>query len=166
MERLPALMVSRQKFLKSAARAFYHIWLTCLKQYGAKQLFRKTLKTIVHIYKRNGDRSCCDNHRGISLLSTAGKILARVLLNRLNDHVSISNIIPESQCGFRAGRGTTDMIFAARQIQEKCREQNHDLYTVFIDLTKAFESVNRQGLWQVLRKIGCPEKFVKIIQSF
>ena len=69
--------------------------------------------TIVHIYKRKGDRSCCDNHRGMSLLSTAGKILARVLLNRLNDHVGISNIIPESQCGFQAGRGTTDMIFAA-----------------------------------------------------
>jgi len=53
-----------------------------------------------------------------------------------------------------------------RQIQEKCREQNRNLYMVFIDLTKAFDSVNRQGLWQVLRKIGCPEKFVKIIQSF
>ena len=37
---------------------------------------------------------------------------------------------------------------------------------VFVDLTKAFDSVNRLGLWQVLRKIGCPEKFVKIIQSF
>ena len=58
------------------------------------------------------------------------------------------------------------MIFAARQIQEKCREQNRDLYVVFIDLTKAFDSVNRLGLWQVLRKIGCPEKFVKIIQCF
>ena len=58
--------------------------------------------TIVHIYKRTGDRSCCDNYRGISLLSTAGKILARVLLNRLSDHDGISNIIPESQCGFRA----------------------------------------------------------------
>jgi len=101
--------------------------------------------TIVHIYKRKGDRSCCDNHRGMSLLSTAGKILARVLLNRLNDHVGISNIIPESQCGFQAGRGTTDMIFAARQIQEKCREQNRDLYMVFIDLTKAFDLVNRQA---------------------
>jgi len=37
---------------------------------------------------------------------------------------------------------------------------------VFIDLTKALDSVNRQCLWQVLKKIGCPEKFVKIIQSF
>jgi len=38
---------------------------------------------IVHIYKRKGDRACCDNHRGISLLSIAGKVLGRVILNRL-----------------------------------------------------------------------------------
>ena len=44
MERLPALMVSRQKSLKSAARAFYHIWSACLKLYGTKQPFRETLK--------------------------------------------------------------------------------------------------------------------------
>ena len=121
---------------------------------------------IVHIYKRKGDRACCDNHRGISLLSIAGKALARILLNRLSDHVLSNNIIPESQCGFRAGRGTTDMIFTIRQVQEKCREQHRDLYMIFIDLTKAFDSVNRQGLWSVLRRIGCPDKFVKIIQSF
>ena len=76
MERLPALMVSRQKSLKNAAHAFCHIWLTCLKQYGAKQDFKDA--TIVYIYKRKGDRSCCGNHQGISLLLTAGKILALV----------------------------------------------------------------------------------------
>jgi hypothetical protein len=58
------------------------------------------------------------------------------------------------------------MIFAARQIQEICQEQHRDLYMVFIDLTKAFDSVHRQGLWKILRKIGCPQKFVNIIQSF
>jgi len=121
---------------------------------------------LVHVYKRKGDRACCDNHRGISLLCIAGKVLARVLLNRLNDHVHSNSVIPESQCGFRAGRGTTDMIFTARQLQEKCREQHRHLYMIFIDLTKAFDSVNRQGLWQVLSRIGCPDKFVKIIASF
>eukprot|EP00745_Piridium_sociabile_P031933 TRINITY_DN5319_c0_g1_i4.p3 TRINITY_DN5319_c0_g1~~TRINITY_DN5319_c0_g1_i4.p3 ORF type:complete len:137 (-),score=26.18 TRINITY_DN5319_c0_g1_i4:1548-1958(-) len=69
--------------------------------------------TIVHIYKRKGNRHSCDNHRGISLLSIAGKILTRVLLNRLLGHLEQGHL-PESQCGFRAGRGTTDMIFAAR----------------------------------------------------
>ena len=58
------------------------------------------------------------------------------------------------------------MVFAARQIQEKCREQHQDLYMVFIDLTKAFDSVHREGLWKILRKIGCPEKFVNIVRAF
>ena len=58
------------------------------------------------------------------------------------------------------------MIFAARQVQEKCREQNLDLYMVFVDLTKAFDTISRDGLWQILRKIGCPDLFVDIIQSF
>ena len=121
---------------------------------------------IVHIFKRKGDRACCDDHRGISLLSIAGKVLARILLNRLSAHVLLQDLLPESQCGFRAGRGTADMIFTARQIQEKCREQHQDLYMVFIDLTKAFDTVNREGLWKILRKIGCPQKFTNIIRSF
>ena len=58
------------------------------------------------------------------------------------------------------------MIFAARQVQEKCREQNVDLYMVFVDLTKAFDTISRDGLWQILRKIGCPDLFVDIIRSF
>ena len=79
--------------------------------------------TIIHLYKRKGNRLSCDNHRGISLLSIAGKILARVLLNRLNHHLE-DGLLPESQCGFRSNRGTIDMIFAARQLQEKAFEHH------------------------------------------
>ena len=50
--------------------------------------------------------------------------------------------------------------FSARHIQEKCREQGQELYIVFIDFTKAFDSVNRDGLWQVMKKFGCPGKFI------
>ena len=87
------------------------------------------------------------------------------MLNRLAHHIA-DNVLPESQCGFRRGRGTTDMIFAMRQIQEKYHEQNKDLYMVFIDLTKAFDSVNRTGLWKLLAKVGCPDTFVDVILSF
>ncbi|XP_063593800.1 uncharacterized protein LOC134770746 [Penaeus indicus] len=91
-----------------------------------KQLLPKEFRdsTIVHIYKRKGSRQSCDNHRGISLLSIASKILARILLNCLLEHLEQGHL-PESQCGFRAGRGTVDMIFAAYQLQEKCMEQHH-----------------------------------------
>nr|VZI47633.1 unnamed protein product [Spirometra erinaceieuropaei] len=111
--------------------------------------------TIVHLYKRKGNRQVCDNHRGISLLNIAGKIFARILLNRLNNHLE-QGLLPESQCGFRRHRGTTDMIFAARQLQEQCQEMRIHLYSTFVDLTKAFDTVNREGMWKIMQKFGCP----------
>ena len=52
----------------------------------------------------------------IFLLTIAGKLFARVLLNRLIVPLELG-LLPESQCGFRGGRGTVDTIFAARQLQ-------------------------------------------------
>nr|VZI27735.1 unnamed protein product [Spirometra erinaceieuropaei] len=120
--------------------------------------------TIVHLYKRKGNRQVCDNHRGISPLNIAGKIFARILLNRLNNHLE-QGLLPESQCGFRRHRGTTDMIFAARQLQEKCQQMRTHLYSTFVDLTKAFDTVNREGLWKIMQKFGCPERFTQMVRQ-
>ncbi|KAK2573141.1 RNA-directed DNA polymerase from mobile element jockey [Acropora cervicornis] len=119
---------------------------------------------IVSLYKHKGEKSDCSNYRGVTLLSTAGKILARVLLDRLIPAI-VEEVLPESQCGFRANRGTTVMIFVLRQIQEKCREQNMALYAAFMDLTKAFDTVSREGLWRILGKLGCPPRFLSILQQ-
>ena len=64
------------------------------------------------------------------------------------------------------GRSTIDMVFSLRQSKEKCREQHMPLYIAFIDLTKAFDLVNRDGLFKVLPKIGCPPKLQSMIESF
>ena len=117
---------------------------------------------ITTIYKKKGDRSNCGNYRGITLLSIAGKILTRILNTRLTPLAE--SILPETQCGFRPARGTSDMIFTARQLQEKCREQRQPLYMGFIDLTKAFDSVNRDLLWKILSRYGCPQKFINILR--
>ncbi|BHF76337.1 hypothetical protein SprV_0501943500 [Sparganum proliferum] len=101
--------------------------------------------TIVHLYKRKGNRQVCDNHRGISLLNIAGKIFARILLNRLNKHLE-QGLFLESQCGFRRHRGTTDMIFAARQLQEKCQEMQTHLHSTFVDMKKAFDLFDRRAI--------------------
>jgi len=58
------------------------------------------------------------------------------------------------------------MIFTARQLMEKCREQSMGLCATFIDLTKAFDSINRQGLCLLLAKLRCPDKFIKIVREF
>ena len=57
------------------------------------------------------------------------------------------------------------MIFSVRQIQEKCIEQNMDLYRCFIDLTNSFDTGNRKMLWKVLKKSACPATFINVIRS-
>lgn len=68
---------------------------------------------------KTGDLRECDNWWGICLLDVVGKVFARVTQERLQ--VIAGKILPESQLGSRQGRGCTDMIFAARQLKEKCR---------------------------------------------
>ena len=88
------------------------------------------------------------------------------MLSRLNVHLDQRELIPESQCGFRKVRGTIDMIFKARQFQEKCQEQNVDLYITFVDLTKAFDTVSRDRLWKIMVKFGCPPRFIAMVRQF
>ena len=102
-----------------------HYLLVCSSEQGKlPQDLRDAV--IITLYKNKGEKSDCSSYRGITLLSIAGKVLARVLLNRLVPTIA-EEILPESQCGFRANRGTTDMVFVLRQLQEKCREQDMGL---------------------------------------
>lgn len=120
------------------------------------------ISRICSLYKNKGDRSNCNSYRGISLLSTPGKVFARILLNRLT---SVSeDILPETQFGFRPERGTCEAVFCVRQLQEKSREQGRPLFLCFVDLEKAFDCVPREALWIVLKKVGCPAKFVRLVR--
>ena len=58
------------------------------------------------------------------------------------------------------------MIFTARQLQEKCQEQNVDLYMTFVDLSKAFDTVGRDGLGKIMAKFGSPPIFVAMVRQF
>jgi hypothetical protein len=119
---------------------------------------------ITTLYKQKGDRGDCNNYRGISLLSVTGKVIAKLVLNRLQKLAE--DLYPESQCGFRPCRSTTDMIFCVRQLMEKSREQRQPLHLAFIDLTKAFDLVDRDSLFTILSKSGCPPTLLSLIKSF
>ena len=58
------------------------------------------------------------------------------------------------------------MIFSLKQLQEKCREQGKPLYVAFIDLTKAFDLVSRDGLFKILAKISCGPTLLNIVKPF
>ncbi|KAL0191946.1 hypothetical protein M9458_010242, partial [Cirrhinus mrigala] len=150
------LYAIQSKALKSGKLALlqplHKLLCLCRDQGPIPQYMRDA--NIATVCKNKGDHSDCNNYRGISLLNIVGKAFARVILVRLQ--ILASHIYPESQCGFRAGQSTIDMIFSLRQLQEKCREQQMPLYVAFIDLTKAFDLVSRSGLFRLLQKISCP----------
>ena len=58
------------------------------------------------------------------------------------------------------------MIFIAKQLQEKCQEQDVDIYMTFVDLTKAFDTVSRDGLWKIMVKFGCPPRYIAMVRQF
>ena len=134
----------------------------CWQEGAAPQDMRDT--KIITLFKNKGERSDCNNYRGTSLLSVIGEVFAKVILIRLQKLAE--RVYPESQCGFRARRSSVDMVLSLRQLQERCREQQMPLYIAFIDLTKAFDLVSRDGLFQILPKIDCIPQLQTMIEFF
>ena len=108
--------------------------------------------TITSIYKKDSPNDP-DNYRGITLLSTGGKVFSAVLTRRLQ-RVLVPDVVPESQYGYRPGRSTEDLIYVLRQLFEKAWKKNTSMYAIFIDFRKAFDSVDRGLLWEVLSRFG------------
>lgn len=123
--------------------------------------WRKTL--IVPIYKNKGNKRDCNNYRGISLISTAMKILEQIIDKRLR--TTLESTLHESQSGFRKGRSTQDPIFSMKQLIQKASSEQKKVYLAFIDLEKAFDKVPREKLWNILRERGVDGKIRRIIQK-
>ena len=115
---------------------------------------------IVPIHKK-GDKTDCNNCRGISHLPTTYKILSNILLSRLIPYAK--EIIGDHQCGFRRNRLTIDHIFCIRQMLEKKWEYNEEVQQLFIDFKKAYDSVTREVLYKILIEFGIPRKLVRLI---
>ena len=142
--------------LERLMQLFHQIW-ACGE---VPQEWRDAL--IVPIPKK-GDLSVCDNWRGISLLDIGGKLFGKIIQKRLQEVAE--EVLLDSQCGFRRGRGCVDMIFCARQIIEKSIEHDTKTFMLFVNLRKAYDSVPHQALWHALESYGIPEPMLRLIRS-
>ena len=99
-------------------------------------------------------------------MSHAGKVLLKVVARRLSAYCEAKGLLPEEQCGFRPNRSNTDMMFMGLRLQEIGRKAGVPLFMCFIDLQKAYDTVDRNLLWQVLICIGVPPQMIAVIQQF
>ena len=88
----------------------------------------------------------------MALISCASKVMLKILQARLQQYVNCE--FPDVQAGFRKGRGTRDQIANVRWIIKKAREFQKNIYFCFIDYAKAFDCVNHNKLWKILKDMG------------
>ena len=84
----------------------------------------------------------CSNYKGIPLVSHAGKLSLKIVASRLSHYCETEELLPEEQCGFRRARPTIDMLFVVRRLQELGRQRIIPQYVCFIDLQRAYDSVD------------------------
>ena len=118
---------------------------------------------IVPVWKGKGDNTDCNNYRGITLLSIPGKLFARVLLERIRNH--LLRLQRPEQSGFTPKKSTVDRILALRILAERRREYRQPLFAAYVDLKKAFDSLDREALKKVLRLRGIPQKIIDMIDG-
>ena len=106
-----------------------------------------------------------NNYRGITLLSTLGKLFTRVINNRLSQWAEEYSVYIEAQAGFRSGMGTVDNIFVLHGLICHILNQEKHLYCAFVDFTKAFDYIVRDNLWAKLIKLGLRGNILNIIKS-
>lgn len=142
-----------------------HVWTNlvnkCLETGTIPNIWRKSIMKL--LYKGKGDASRPESYRGIALESVALKLLTKLLTQRLDGLVD--HLLPEEQFGFRKGRST---IMAAecllRSIQEKLKAHGRK-YVLFIDYTKAFDTVNRKKLIAKLENLIGQSDMTRLISN-
>ena len=118
-----------------------------------------------HLVKipKKGDLGLCKNWRGIMLLSVPSKLLTRIILDRLKN--AIDDCLRPEQAGFRKNKSCIDQIATLRIIIEQSIEWQSPLFLNFIDFRQAFDSVDRETIWKLLRHYGIPGVFINLIQQ-
>ena len=110
----------------------------------------------------NDFKNNLSNYRTIALISHASKVMLKILQARLQQYVN--HELPDVQAGFRKGRGTRDQVANIRWI-EKAREFQKNIYFCIIDYANAFDCVDHNKLWTILKEMGIPDHLTCLLRN-
>ncbi|XP_044745745.1 uncharacterized protein LOC123307480 [Coccinella septempunctata] len=122
-----------------------HLFEKFINGAAIPEVWKEAWITPIH---KKGVKSECQNYRCISVTSTFSRIYGKILRKIIEDEYDPYDI--EQQSGFRAGRSCVDNIFSINQINEKKTATNREVHLLFVDLTRAYDTVPIKKLWQVL----------------
>jgi hypothetical protein len=114
---------------------------------------------------KGGDHMDPNRYRGISVMSCMGKLFCSILNNRLANFIQKYELGNKYQVGFTKNCRTSDHMLTLKTLVDKYSQNNRKLYTCFIDFSKAFDTVWREGLFYKLLKMGIGGNFVKTIRN-
>ena len=111
-----------------------------------------------------GNTKECSNYHTIALISHASsKIMLKILQVRLQQYVN--HELPDVQAGFKKGRGTRHQVANIHWITEKAREFQKNIYFCFLDYVKAFDCVDHNKLWKILKEMGIPDHVTCLLRN-
>ena len=106
------------------------------------------------VLHKKKDRSECRNYNGISLVAHAGKVMLGIIARRFGEYREFAGVLPETQSGLRPILSTTKMVFLDFLLQHELARKTSGV--CFIDLIKAYDSVDRTLPWTVPARFGVP----------
>ena len=112
---------------------------------------------------KKGNAKECSNYRTIALTSHTSKVMLKILQARLQQYVNRERL--DAQAGFRKDRGTRDQIANIRWITEKARKFQKKINFCFIDYAKAFDCVDHNKMWKILKEMGIPDHLTCLLRN-
>ena len=112
---------------------------------------------------KKGNAKECSNYHTIALISHASKVMLKIHQARLQQYMNRE--LPDVQTGFRKGRGTRNQIANIHWIMEIAKEFQKNIYLCFTDYAKAFDYVNHDKLWKILKEMGIPDYLTCLLRN-
>ena len=112
---------------------------------------------------KKGNAKECSNYSTIELISQASNEMLKILQPRLQQYMN--HELPDDQASFIKGRGTRDQIANIRWIMGKAEEFLKNIYFCFIDYAKAFDCVDHNKLWEILKEMGLPDHLTCLLRN-
>ena len=112
---------------------------------------------------KKGNAKECSNYHTIALISHSSKVILKILQARLQQYVNRE--LPDVPIGFRKGRGNGDQIANILWSIKKARELQKNIYFCSIDYAKAFDCVDRNKLWTILKEMGIPDHLTCLLRN-